>query len=155
MFCSFVYSDDVRRKEKKRDILRGTDVEFPSVVPIGRPHDGISVRVVLDQSNCEVTLSARGQSEPGKGKKGNTLRGAAVEFPSVVPTGRPHDAISVRVVLNQIVRLGCRRARPGLSGEGKDRYTLRGTDVEFPSVVPAGRPHDGILVRVVLNHVGS
>jgi hypothetical protein len=81
-------------------------VEFPSVVPTGRPHDGISVRVVLDQI---VGLDCRreGRVKTWKGKKGGTLLRADVEFPSVVPTGRSHDGISVPVVLNQIVRLGC------------------------------------------------
>jgi hypothetical protein len=43
-----------------------------------------------------------------KERRGHTT-GADVEFPSVVPTGRPHDGTPVSVVLNQNVRLGRRR----------------------------------------------
>jgi hypothetical protein len=85
-------------------------MDFPSVGPTGRPHVGISVRVALNQI---VRLGCRreGRVKTGTGKEGAHSGRADVGFPNVVPTGRFHDGISVRVARNQIVRLGCRRER--------------------------------------------
>jgi hypothetical protein len=83
------------------------------------------------------TGETRGRREPrGKGNMGGAPKG-----PSGVAVVASTTEYSGKCCLQPRGKLGCRRGADLKRGRERKGHTTR-ADVEFPSVVPTGPPHD-------------